>query len=189
MVSSKLLKKKAAVLFWCFVLFSSGLETQNTKTKLKLVFSEQQLHWNSPKSFKDIVVAKIVDFKRQSAEMHIASKFNSKQELKTLLLSTHKHAQIASEAALRQPAVNTEFMEQFYSPKEDMATVTTFITKLDKTPNTNKQKRQHKPLRDCANADVYQFLMTRKRPKGATRFVWSRKRSDKKNIHRKSHLE
>ena len=42
MVSSKLLKKKAAMLFWCFLLFSSGLENQNTKTKTGVFFSEQQ---------------------------------------------------------------------------------------------------------------------------------------------------
>lgn len=42
--------------------------------------------------------------------------------------------------------------------------------------NTNKHKRPQLPLRDCADESVYSFLMSQKRPKGVSRFVWSRNR-------------
>lgn len=88
-------------------------------------------------------------------------------------MATYANAKIAAEAALKQPAVNAHFMVKLEAIEHAIGNV---LTKLDETANTNKQKRPQLPLRDCATGSVYEFLMSRKRPKGVTRFVWSRNR-------------
>ena len=135
------------------------------------------LHWNNVNKYHDIKTAEIVDYRRESAQMH---KAGNKRSIEQMLTETHTNAQIAALGAMSQPTVNAAFMEQFFSLKDDIGTVKqvlgTVVSKLDKKPNTNKKKRTQLPLRDCANGSVYQFLMSQKRPKGVTRFVWSRNR-------------
>jgi len=135
------------------------------------------LHWNNVNKFNDIKTAEIIDYKRESAQIH---KEGNKRSIEQTLTETHTNAQIAAWGAMSQPAVNAAFMEQFFSLKDDMGTVKevldTVVSKLEKKPNTNKKRRPQLPLRDCANGSVYQFLMSQKRPKGVTRFVWSRNR-------------
>lgn len=116
------------------------------------------LHWNNVNKFNDIKTAEIVDYRRESAQMH---KADNKRSIEQMLTETHTNAQIAAWVAMSQPAVNAAFMEQFFSLKDDIGTVKevlgTVVSKLDKKPNTNKKKRPQLPLRDCANGSVYQF--------------------------------
>lgn len=128
------------------------------------------LHWNNQvNKYKDHIADDIISFKRLSAEMHKAKEHKQTIEI---INSTHVHAKIASEAALNQPAVNDEFREQFASIKEAIGVVLATVTKPTKT---RAQKRTQLPLRECANGDVYSFLMSLKRD-GTCRFVWARNR-------------
>ena len=129
------------------------------------------LHWKNPNNkYTDIVGDKIVAHRRESAHIYTENK-NNKRALELLLLSTHAHAKIASEAALAQPEVNAQFMEEFASLKEAVGTVLAAVTKPSK-----KYKPLRLPLRECADGDVYSFLMKLKRPAGTSRFVWARNR-------------
>ena len=64
-------------------------------------------------------------------------------------------------------------MVDIASIKDVLGTVLEKVTKPDKT---HEQKRPQLPLRECANEEVYSFLMSLKRPGGTSRFVWSRNR-------------
>ena len=128
------------------------------------------LQRNIPMAFNDIVVTQIHDFKRDSASKYREQVNNQCPSLAELLISTNTHAKIASQSALAQPAVNQEVLEKLASIENAV------IQLAQKQGNKNKQRRQHKPLRDCANADIYVFLMAQTRPKGTTRHVWARNR-------------
>ena len=128
------------------------------------------LQRNIPIEFNDVAVTEIHNFKRDSANKYREQTNNQRPSLEALLVSTHTHAKIASQAALAQPLVNQEVLEQLASIKD-------VVTQLaQKQAPKKKQRTQHKPLRDCANADIYTFLMAQPRPKGATRHAWARNR-------------
>lgn len=104
------------------------------------------LQRNIPMEFNDLVVTEIHDFKRNSANKYREQVNNQRPSLAALLISTNTHAKIASQSALAQHAVNQEVLEKLVSIEDA-------ITQLaEKQGNKKKQRRQHKPLRDCANA-------------------------------------
>ena len=127
------------------------------------------IHWNNQvNKHNDHIADKIVAFKRSSIQIH-----QTKSQPIDVLNATLVHAQIASQAALNQPAVNDEFREEFASIKDTLAVVLATVTKPDKT---RTHKLPQLPLRECADGDVYSFLMSLKRPDGVCSFVWARNR-------------
>ena len=152
---------------------NNGLSATQYSTALKNnqdKAPEILLQRNIPIIFNDLAVTQIHDFKRNSANKYREQVNNQKTSLVDLLVSTNIHAKIASQSALAQPEVNQEVMEKLIS-------IEGAITKLmENKGDKKKQRRKHRPLRDCANADIYAFLMTQVRPRGTSRHVWARNR-------------
>lgn len=139
------------------------------------------LHWSEPKQnkglkgiskkpIKDLITRKIMDYKRQSVQVQDATKGSSPE---AVLRRTEKYAAVAAQGALEQPQRHADLVESLADIKKDVATI---LAEIASKPEKKNKKTKHLPLRDCADGSVYFYLMKLTRPKGHSRYVWSRNR-------------